>query len=284
MTIDQMHIDFKLEYDKTSNLENPAFEPEEIDLWLNKAIRKFVKTRYSGINVKRESFEQTQKRIDDLRSLIKQETLDCVADTYKDNCFIADLNDLTYDYWFVIGEEVLIAFLSLLDTADVVLTGSLVSGNVYLVVGTSSVTHATVEYDPGDYFIASTTTYTGSGSVIELSTKLQGVLSITSDTYRSHIDNPYSEHILHYEEAKPLRLFVEDTVELITDGSYGVMKYYIRYLTAPDEVSSESGSQIDCNLPEHTHDEIVKIAVSMALENVEQPRYQSHMNEIITME
>ena len=84
MTIDQMHIDFKLEYDKTSNLENPAFEPEEIDLWINKAIRKFVKTRYSGINVKRESFEQTQKRIDDLRSLIKQETLDCVKDTYKD--------------------------------------------------------------------------------------------------------------------------------------------------------------------------------------------------------
>ena len=35
------------------------------------AIDKFYKTRYSGINFKAQGFEQTQKRIDDLRTLIK---------------------------------------------------------------------------------------------------------------------------------------------------------------------------------------------------------------------
>lgn len=38
--------------------------------FLNEAIDKFYKTRYSGINVKGEGFEQTQKRINDLRTLV----------------------------------------------------------------------------------------------------------------------------------------------------------------------------------------------------------------------
>lgn len=38
---------------------------------LNEAIDKFWKTRYSGINFKQQAFEQTQKRIDDLRTLVK---------------------------------------------------------------------------------------------------------------------------------------------------------------------------------------------------------------------
>ena len=41
--------------------------------FLNEALDKFVKTRYSGINYKREGFEQSQKRIDDLRTLVVNE-------------------------------------------------------------------------------------------------------------------------------------------------------------------------------------------------------------------
>ena len=70
MDIEAMHTAVKLELDKTSALELPAFEPEEIDLWLNTAIRKFVKTRYGGNNARNQSFEETQKRIDDLRTLL----------------------------------------------------------------------------------------------------------------------------------------------------------------------------------------------------------------------
>ena len=35
MDIEAMHIGFKVELDKTSSLELPAFEAEEIDYWLN---------------------------------------------------------------------------------------------------------------------------------------------------------------------------------------------------------------------------------------------------------
>ena len=81
MTINEMHIATKLGLDKTSALDLPSYEPEEIDYWLNRAINVFIKTRYSGTNAKNESFEQSQKRIDDLRTLVTATTLDLVAVT-----------------------------------------------------------------------------------------------------------------------------------------------------------------------------------------------------------
>jgi len=163
------------------------------------------------------------------------------------------------------------------------------------------------------------------------------VTESTIDVYTEVLDNPYSSHILHYDDAHPLRLFYQDTVELIGDGNYGVVRYYLRYLKKPQTIdiltdiatgSIESGvlyevrnagggaiyvtyngtiyyngetflgiSGIDTyaetgvntvhvtiNLPVHTHDEIVKLAVNMALENIEQPRYQTHAVEVSTME
>lgn len=42
----------------------------EQEYFLNAAVDKFYKTRYSGINFKQTGFEQDQKRIDDLRQLV----------------------------------------------------------------------------------------------------------------------------------------------------------------------------------------------------------------------
>lgn len=43
--------------------------------WLNRGLEKFFKTRYSGINYKGLGFEQDQKRIDDLRTLVVSKNL-----------------------------------------------------------------------------------------------------------------------------------------------------------------------------------------------------------------
>ena len=42
----------------------------DTEWWLNRGLEKFYKTRYSGINYKQKGFEQDQKRIDDLRTLV----------------------------------------------------------------------------------------------------------------------------------------------------------------------------------------------------------------------
>lgn len=50
------------------NINKPATSDSEF--WLNKGLEKFWKTRYSGINNKGRGFEQDQKRVDDLRTLV----------------------------------------------------------------------------------------------------------------------------------------------------------------------------------------------------------------------
>jgi len=281
-----MHLAFRLQVDKSGKLELPSFEPEEIDFWLNGAINRFTKTRFTGSD-KNLSFEEHLKRTEDLKTLVTEVTVVPTAGTIKDNSFIADLSALT-DKWFILGEEVRIRYVKI-----------------------------------GDGL----TTY---------SYKRQGVTKSTVDTYRASIDDPYSEHILHYEEAKPLRLVYQNTIELITDGNYTITHYYIRYLKKPRRVNilttayttvnanieegitylvsdasvvyngvtvtagntfvgvsgvrtmtgagTATAVVAHCDLPEHTHDEIVALATSMVLENIEQPRYQSQMNELNKIE
>lgn len=281
MNISETHIAFDMECDKSDSLTTVHFEPEEKDYWLNLGIRTFVKTRYSGVNSKGESFEQSQKRTDDLRTLVKEVTISCEKGSNKPNSYIATIESLEYPYWFTLGEEVLIAYVSLMDSMTVVSSGSLIVGGVYKVLN-DSVTNNGIVYPANSYFIAGATTYTGNGVVISASFSREGVKEVDVNHYTAWLSNPFSEHILHYEKAKPLRLFLGDTVELITDGNYQVLVYYLRYLKKPAVVSLVGN--IDCDLPEHTHDEIVKIAVNMALENIEHPRYQTHSREVSIME
>ena len=71
MTVSEMHQAFRLQLDKSSSLVgNPDFLPEEIDYWLNEAQDRFIKQRLYGNNFKQEKFDNTQKRIDDLKSIV----------------------------------------------------------------------------------------------------------------------------------------------------------------------------------------------------------------------
>ena len=291
MVLTNMHVGVKQEVDKTSALELPSFEPEEIDLWLNNAIRRFTKLRYND-------FEKHQKRIDDLKPLVMNVDIRMIE---SDNAALTGVFTLTTtplansyvvsapqsavwptDYWFALGERALLF--------------SVATG---FALGTFGVTECTI------------------------------------DEYSQHLLDPFSEHIKHYEKAKPLRIFNANDVELVTDGTYSVHTYHLSYLRKPATVDittdiasgsieadmvyevvnadssyvtyngnnyyngstfmgvsgtstyTESGISlihVSCDLPEHTHDEIVKMAASMMLENIEQPRYQTHMNEVNTME
>lgn len=68
---------------------------------INEAIDQFWKTRYSGLNTKQQGFEQSQKRIDDLRTLIRNKT-------YQSDEIIANGNQykvvLPEDYTILLGD------------------------------------------------------------------------------------------------------------------------------------------------------------------------------------
>jgi len=284
MTISDMHINLRLEIDKTDTLDSIGFETEELDYWLNSAIRSFVRTRYKGSSSARgEAFEQNQKRIDDLRTLVDETTISPSRGTTssdKPNSYNASLPS-SNTYWFALSEEVTIAYQS--STTALTNANALTAGSTYKVSG--SVTHEGTDYVDGDYFtVGSTdsTSFTGTGLVYLCTVKRQGITETTADTYRFYLDNPYSEHNLENYNAKPLRLFKQNTVELITDGSYGIISYHLRYLYQPTDVNYTTPT--NCDLPEHTHDEIIKIAADMLLENTGNPRYRSHLNETIKTE
>lgn len=231
MNIAAMHLAVKLGLDKTEGLTYAAFEPEEIDFWLNESIDRFIKTRYSGVNVKRESFEQSQKRVDDLRTLVAEARIvptQASGVTDKPNSYTVVEADMPADYLLFLNDEVSITF-------NHEVTGLSTTIRTYPIV-------------------------------------------CTSDTYSARIADPYSEHRLHLSTARPLRMFTTKGVELITDGQYTIPFYYLKYIKTPATVAI--GTNTDCDLPEHTHREIVLLTVKILTENIESPRYQTQSVEL----
>jgi len=72
------------------------------------------------------------------------------------------------------------------------------------------------------------------------------------------------------------------TNELITDDTTTLNAYYLRYIRKPVEVSL--ANNIDSDLSEHMHREIVDYAVNLAIENVESPRFQTQGSELLRNE
>ena len=216
MTRDEMHRDFKILIDKADSAGAPLFLSEEIDRFLNIAQEKFVSKRAFGNNIRRTTFEEDQKRRDDLRNLImdySSSTFTSSANAKPNGKFVA----LPRDYRHAINEECAIA------------GGKRVS-----------------------------------------------VKPITYDRYNKIIDDPFNSP----KGDVVYRLdYSRDTFELISESI--INKYYLRYLKNPAVVSNIDS--VSCDLAEHTHREIVRMAVLEALENTENPRYQSskiELNEI----
>jgi len=112
---------------------------------------------------------------------------------------------------------------------------------------------------------------------------IQPITECTANNYVSQVHDPLSSHRLHYNTASPLRLIKGDTIELITDGTYAIYNYIIRYIKNPTSfVTLESTESPD--FPVHAHPEIVKIAVNIAIENIESPRSQSYPIKVAEME
>lgn len=111
MNIASMHTQFKFQMDKLDSLNYPNFQENEIDLLLNQAQDALVKERYGKNNLKKESFEETQKRTEDLKNI----TVNAVLTPGP--VFPADGIDTTSrfftlptDHWFIIQERCVITY------------------------------------------------------------------------------------------------------------------------------------------------------------------------------
>jgi hypothetical protein len=81
LTVGQLILSFKQKLDKTDSQAYPDFLDEEIRFWLDQAADRFAQQRYERNNIKRRGFEETQKRVDDLRATVRTEEIAAVAST-----------------------------------------------------------------------------------------------------------------------------------------------------------------------------------------------------------
>ena len=98
MNIGDLHIAFKVELDKNSSgyafAGNPAFLPEEIDYWLNKALIQTIVTKFTGNNSLQQPFESSVKRTADLEKLvITEKNLVLVFDPTSNTVTLSDFSN-----------------------------------------------------------------------------------------------------------------------------------------------------------------------------------------------
>ena len=228
-----MHTDFKVSTDKVDSRNFPEFKPEEIDILINLAIERFIHQRAYGNNPRKEGLEETQKRFDDLLTLITPAIITAFTTPTgtKPNGQVAALPT---DYWHMVQED-------------------------------------------------ATITYTDCNSVVQ--TVVVPIIPITHERYNKVIRDPFNKPT----EKKVIRIGQTSDVELIRGAGTTLTAYNFRYIRRPASVRygttySVPTTDVNCDLPDHTHREIIQLARSLALGIIESKSVQVSDKDTITQE
>lgn len=109
-TVKQCHVAIDYELQQINSNRKQAIDPHYYDIALNEAVLQFIETRSSSKqNIKREGFEESQKRYDDLKDLKRQIGLACRKGDASINNYKA-FAILPGDYLKMIPSEVAIAY------------------------------------------------------------------------------------------------------------------------------------------------------------------------------
>lgn len=119
MTIQEMHYDLKLRLDKLDSLNYDNILEPERDIYLNRAQITLIKQRYGLNNLYNAGFEQSQKRVEDLKMLLVKScnnTTLCespLIPSYTDNIkgiYTYNLNNLTKGKYLIFSSAYIKAF------------------------------------------------------------------------------------------------------------------------------------------------------------------------------
>lgn len=105
MSINEVHYEFKLMKDRVDSLSNQDFNPAEIDWFVKKAQLKFIEHRMAPYSNRRaQGFEASQKRIDDLSTLvIKYPLQPAIIPTLDNGVYEVPLSSLAFPYLHLVS-------------------------------------------------------------------------------------------------------------------------------------------------------------------------------------
>ena len=221
MTVEEMHYDVKIKFNKVDTESNRNLKIPEIDWSLNEAAELFVKMIAEPRIKNGLGFETSQRSIDDIRTIVVNSN--CIPVTNN----IATLPD---NYWHFVGAEVIME----------------------------------------------------KGACDEVKGKFH---------VRQHDDefelSPFDRSSFEWRIVNGV--FFEDGVKFFTDGSFTLSEFclsyirkmaYIHYAVGFNATGYKlpsgtllTGSE-NCELPEHTHREIVDLAVMILSGQVQSPDYK----------
>jgi len=93
---------------------------------------------------------------------------------------------------------------------------------------------------------------------------------VEQDKLYQHQQNPFAKTKPEF----PLGAVYDDEVRVFQDNEKFILKtLHLDYLRQPVDITLSTS--VDCELAEHTHHEIVDLAVKSIIEAIESPRYQT---------
>lgn len=238
-----MHIAIQLGVDKINSFQADMLLPEEIDIELNQAQIKYINTKYGKGNKYQKGFEESQKRIDDIRTLVTEANLVATYKEQLDARIFVDSVTLPDDYMYLVNSR-----------SNLVLNLNCTSfiGTVTNTYGTTRVSAA-----PG--------TSTEQRKVNKF-VQLDDLYTMLKDPFNTTTDD------------RPLYTVRGNQLDLYTSDIFIIDKVKITYIRIPAEISLSLA--VSCELPDHSHREIVDMAVGSILETIGDPRYKTHEIEV----
>ena len=242
MNITEMHLAVQQGVDKINSFQADTLLSEEIDLELNKAINKFVNLKYGKNNIYTKGFEESQKRVDDLRVLIKDVDLKLkFRDTTVNNVYTYISSDLPEDYRFLLKALANVSHKSTcktLNTEEQLQVGFLTDNDSKAIRRKSSMKF--IQQDD--------------------------ILAILSDPFNTTT------------KEKPLITIEHDSIIVYTNDIFIIDTVKLTYIKNPAKVSLSLG--VDCELADQTHQEIVDMTINSILEGISDSRYTTQSLEL----
>jgi hypothetical protein len=266
MTITDMHIMINLGLQKIASNQVDSFLPQELDLELNKNIQRFIEHRLNKFGNKyRTGFEGSQKRIDDLRTLVTEHSDNTVYKGQISNTHHIDTYTLpvaglfTEEYLHLINVRCLVSY----NKCKPIITTFEPDGGGFLsyrVIGEAGV-------DSSSLPIVINNEHTNTMSVAKY---------VQLDDIYTILDDPFN----NTSYKNPIYTMIDDKIDIYTDNKFVVSTVKITYIRIPNTVDSVSATTVDCDLPDHTHQEIVDMTVNSLLEAISDPRYRTNLGEV----
>jgi hypothetical protein len=116
-------------------------------------------------------------------------------------------------------------------------------------------------------------------------TKYVSVKPFRQDEIERIIKDPFNKPTV----TEPVIYFERSNIYAVTDGTFTIDKFKVTYLKRATTIRrgtvyATPTTDVLCELPDHTHKEIVQIAVNIALENIESRRLNTQEGQLNKIE